>query len=103
MARQSTTITTLPRSPEDDRHARMVRYSITMGIRLVCIALCLVVHGWWLLLCAAGAVFLPYIAVILANVVVSKTGTVERPEVAPRMIAAPILDVASDKEQEHTL
>ncbi len=102
MARQSPSITTLPRSPEDDRHARMVRYLITMGIRLVCIALCLVVQGWWLLLCAAGAIFLPYIAVILANVVVSKTGTVERPEATPRMIAQKRDDVV-DSEQGHTL
>lgn len=99
MARQSTTITTLPRSPEDDRHARMIRYSITMGVRLVCIALCLVVQGWWLLLCAAGAIFLPYIAVILANVVVSKVSVIERPEVTPRMIAAPQRDDVPDSGQ----
>ena len=99
MARQSTTITTLPRSPEEDRHARMVRYSITMGIRLVCIALCLVVQGWWLLLCAAGAIFLPYIAVIFANVVVAKTNTVERPVVTLRMISAPSHDDSRAPEQ----
>ena len=99
MARQSTTITTLPRSPEDDRHARMVRYSITMGIRLVCIALCLVVQGWWLLLCAAGAIFLPYIAVVFANVVVAKTTTVERPVVSLRMISSHQPDDARDPEQ----
>lgn len=88
MARQSTTITTLPRSPEDDRHARMVKYSITMGIRMVCIGLCLVVQGWWVLVFAAGAVFLPYIAVILANVVDLRGGTIESPQAAPRMITA---------------
>jgi hypothetical protein len=45
----------------------MLKYSITMGIRLVCIVLCLFVQGWWLLVCAIGAVVLPYIAVVLAN------------------------------------
>lgn len=79
MAKQSTTITSLPRSPEEDRRARMIRYSITMGIRLVCVILCMFVRGWWLALCAAGAVFLPYIAVVLANVVDSRGSTVERP------------------------
>ncbi|MHB1171484.1 MAG: DUF3099 domain-containing protein [Lacisediminihabitans sp.] len=60
-------ITSLPRSPDDDRHRRMVKYVIAMSIRLVCIGLCLVTQGWWLLVCAIGAVLLPYIAVVLAN------------------------------------
>lgn len=88
MARHSPSITTLPRSPEDDRRARMVKYSITMIIRMVCIGLCLVVQGWWLLVFAAGAVFLPYIAVILANTIDSRFSAVERPESTPRMITA---------------
>lgn len=66
MAKQQT-ITSLPRSPDDDRHSRMLKYSVTMAIRVVCIALCLFVQGWWLLVCAIGAVVLPYIAVVLAN------------------------------------
>lgn len=66
MAKQQS-ITSLPRSPRDDRRDRMLKYSITMGIRLVCIVLCLFVQGWWLLVCAIGAVVLPYIAVVLAN------------------------------------
>lgn len=79
MAKQPNSITSLPRSPEDDRRARMIKYSVTMGIRLVCVILCIFVRGWWLLLCAAGAVILPYIAVVLANVVDAKTSRVERP------------------------
>jgi hypothetical protein len=46
----------------------MVKYSIAMGIRLVCIFACFFTPGWWLLIPAAGAIFLPYIAVVLANV-----------------------------------
>jgi hypothetical protein len=45
----------------------MLKYTLAMGIRVVCIALCLVVPGWWLLIPAAGAVFLPYFAVVIAN------------------------------------
>ena len=58
----------------------MIWYSIAMGIRLVCISLLLVVHGWWLLIPAIGAVALPYFAVIVANNV-SQRGrrTVPRP------------------------
>jgi hypothetical protein len=73
-------ITTLPRSPEDDRHSRMVKYSVMMAIRVVCIALCLFVQGWWLLVCAIGAIALPYVAVVVANSVRRpSTETVLRP------------------------
>ena len=98
MARQSTTITTLPRSPEDDRRARMMKYTITMTIRMACIAMCLVVQGWWLLVFAAGAIFLPYIAVVLANAVDSRFSRVERPDSAPRMITAS--EVGADGSEE---
>ena len=61
-------ITSLPPSPEEDRRARMIKYSIAMGIRMVCILLMLFVQGWWLLVCAIGAITLPYFAVVFANV-----------------------------------
>lgn len=72
-------ITSLPESPEDELRGRMLRYGLTMGIRLVCIIACFFVHGWWLLLMAIGAIVLPYIAVVFANISMSKAGTVERP------------------------
>jgi hypothetical protein len=79
MAKQQS-ITSLPRSPQDDRRSRMINYTIAMSIRVVCIVLCLFVRGWWLLLPAIGAVVLPYIAVVLANASVSRTPeTVLRP------------------------
>ena len=61
-------ITSLAPSPEADRRARMVKYSIAMGIRLVCIFACFITPGWWILIPAAGAIFLPYVAVVFANV-----------------------------------
>ncbi len=61
-------ITTLATSPEADRRARMVKYSVAMGIRLVCIFACFFTPGWWLLIPAAGAIVLPYVAVVFANV-----------------------------------
>jgi hypothetical protein len=72
-------ITSLPRSPGDDRRDRMVKYSITMGIRIVCVVLCFFVQGWWLLVCALGAVLLPYFAVVIANVSWSAPSVVARP------------------------
>ena len=58
----------------------MIQYTIAMSIRVVCIVLMLFVHGWWQALCVAGAIILPYIAVVLANVGTSgKTAPVIRP------------------------
>ncbi len=64
-------ITSLPASPEDERRNRMIKYSIAMGVRIVFIVLMLFVQGWWLVLCAIGAIALPYFAVVIANVQVS--------------------------------
>jgi hypothetical protein len=72
-------VTSLPRSPQEDRHARMVKYTIAMTIRMVCILSCLFLQGWWLALAAVGAIVLPYFAVILANVGGNQGTAVERP------------------------
>lgn len=78
--KQPQSITNLSESPDDDRRRRMTRYLITMSIRVVCIVLCLFVSGWWLLLPILGAVILPYVAVVLANVGSRpEGGAVERP------------------------
>lgn len=61
-------ITTLPPSPEAERRSRMIKYTIAMSIRVACIFCMLFAQGWWLVVFAAGAVFLPYVAVVLANV-----------------------------------
>lgn len=45
----------------------MIKYSVAMGVRIVCIVLMLFTHGWWLLVFGAGAVLLPYVAVVIAN------------------------------------
>jgi len=76
----SSAITSLPESPDDDRRDRMIKYSVAMGVRMVCIAACFLVPGWWILIPAAGAVILPYVAVVAANTVSSPRGSdVERP------------------------
>ena len=51
-------ITSLPLSPEEERRRRMIKYSIAMGVRVLCIVAMLFVHGWWLVVCAAGAILL---------------------------------------------
>ena len=76
---QPQSITSLPESPDDERRRRMIQYGIAMGIRVVCVIVCFFVHGWWLLVPLAGAVLLPYIAVVIANTGGARAGTVERP------------------------
>lgn len=72
-------ITTLGMSPEQERHHRVVKYSVAMGIRMVCIVLMLFSRGWWLAVFAAGAIVLPYIAVVIANTPTRTAADVERP------------------------
>jgi predicted tellurium resistance membrane protein TerC len=60
--------TALPASPEQDRKHRMRAYSTAMSIRMACFILVFFVPGWWKLVFGIGAVVLPYIAVVLANV-----------------------------------
>ena len=75
--------TSLPPSPDAERKVRMLKYTIAMVIRLICFLVAAVFArqlGWWILIPIAGAVLLPYIAVVLANTVVqSKVTDVERP------------------------
>jgi len=45
----------------------MIKYAVAMGIRMVCLVLIFVVDGWFKIVMVAGAVFLPWIAVVIAN------------------------------------
>jgi hypothetical protein len=80
MKKQLQSATSLPIAPIDERRIRMIKYSIAMGIRMACIIAMLFVTGWWLVVCATGAIVLPYFAMIVANVKMApKQGVVERP------------------------
>lgn len=83
-------ITSLPESPEEERTRRLIKYAIAMGIRTVCVLMCFFVQGWWLLIPAIGAIALPYVAVIIANVSMRGVGAaVERPGSITRVGDAP--------------
>lgn len=71
----------------------MLKYVIMMGIRVACfVAMILVTpYGWYTWLFAAGAVFLPYIAVVVANV-----GQESRAAPA-ETVTLPALEQAEDK------
>ena len=79
MRTSAPTITMLPPSPDDERRGRMIKYTIAMAIRVVCIILCIVVPGWWVVIPVLGAVFLPYFAVLIANSTTTKSGSIESP------------------------
>ena len=66
-------LTSLPVSPTEERKSRLGQYLLAMGLRLVCLFLCFVTPGWWILLPVIGVVVLPLVAVGLANVVNTKT------------------------------
>lgn len=73
-------ITSIPENPDRELHSRMIKYGITMGIRVVCVILCLFVHGWWLVIPVLGAIVLPYFAVVIANAKgAGNAAEVERP------------------------
>jgi hypothetical protein len=60
-------ITDAAAAHSDDMRERMIKYAVAMGIRMVCIILIFVVDGWFKIIAIAGAVFLPWVAVVIAN------------------------------------
>ena len=60
-------ITDAAAAHSEEMRQRMIKYAVAMGIRMVCLILIFVVDGWFKLVPVAGAVFLPWIAVVIAN------------------------------------
>ncbi len=74
MKKQPILITNAPRSQEDQFRSRQIRYVVMMSVRAACLILGAVLISLqppllpvWLILCAAGMVFLPWAAVLIAN------------------------------------
>jgi hypothetical protein len=75
----------LPIAPADDAGVRVRNYLLTMAIRITCLVLMVLItpYGWYSFVFAAGAVFLPYFAVVGANAASGRDVTVaQRPETA---------------------
>lgn len=81
--------TSLPQAPTDDADSRFTRYLVTMGIRMACIIAMVLItpYGWYTWVLAIGAVFLPYIAVVIANV--GQDTRRDGPENPERVLDAP--------------
>ena len=92
-------ITDARSSSSRELSGRVRRYTITMAFRMACFLCMLFVEGWprWVLL--ACAVFLPYIAVVMANQADQRTraGKVEPggPVDAPQLPSAQQAEVIS--------
>ncbi|MEF2979239.1 DUF3099 domain-containing protein [Subtercola sp. YIM 133946] len=77
---QQQSVTSLPQSPLEERHSRMIKYSIAMGTRLLCLAALLFVHEWYLMIAlGVAAVVLPWLAVVIANTGANTPGTMNSP------------------------
>lgn len=74
---QTQTATSLERSPQDDESHRVRTYIITMAVRTLCLLLMVLItpYHWYTFVFAAGAAFLPYVAVVIANAAQSGTVT----------------------------
>ena len=59
--------TSLEASPDEERRSRMVKYTVAMSIRMVCIVLGVFSQGILMWIFFALAIFLPYFAVVVAN------------------------------------
>ncbi len=79
----------------------MTKYFVMMSVRVACFVLMVVVtpYGWYTWLFAAGAVILPYLAVVVANVS-SGRGGAERISPERALPAAPPAQPASGEEPE---
>jgi predicted tellurium resistance membrane protein TerC len=96
-------VTSLDISPEQERRTRFIKYAIAMTIRVICLLLGVVVKGWFMWVCFAGAILLPYFAVVLANAQGSssrRTSTAEAPIAQPIQISADAFKDAAQATQD---
>jgi len=77
-------ITNAPQAPADELARRQRRYLISMAIRTACVIAAAVFHdSWFVWAFLAGAVFLPYVAVVMANAQDRRPSQDLRPSTSP--------------------
>ena len=82
-------VTTVAESRTEDQARRLKHYLVTMSIRTACFVLLVVIDEWYRWIFAAGAVFLPFFAVVAAYAV--------KPRVVGRV--RPVLPTTDDTRQ----
>jgi hypothetical protein len=89
-------ITTAARSRADDISHRQRRYVISMTIRTICfLAAVMVGPGWLRWVLFTGALFLPYVAVVMANATDQRDDVFDLP---PGPNTRPQLDPGHDSD-----
>lgn len=74
-------VTSLPLDVKKERSARMWKYSIMMGIRMIAIILMFFIPWPYSLVAILAAILLPWFAVVIANqITVDASVTVESPQ-----------------------
>lgn len=74
-AHEAVNITSAQPGRSVDLHHRQMRYLISMGIRTVCFVAAVIATGPTRWVLVAGAIVLPYVAVVLANTASNRTAT----------------------------
>lgn len=99
---KSYSVTSAGVNPAEDRAHRMRMYFIAMSLRVACVTSLIWVRGWWVLLAAAGAVFLPWFAVMVGNAVAHDGGQApDAPE--PLMLEGASADTPAEAPSETLL
>lgn len=89
-------VTSLEVSPEIERRDRFIKYTMAMVVRVICIVLAVAVPaGWITIVFVAGAVFLPYFAVVIAN-----AQGVSSSRSSAKSAEAPVISISSDSFRE---
>jgi hypothetical protein len=88
-------VTSLGEAPEVERKRRMIRYTIAMTVRVLCLVFGMFAQGWLMWVLFAGAILLPYFAVVLANA----QSTQEAPKTSSA-VEAPTLAISADSFRE---
>jgi hypothetical protein len=88
-------VTSAPEARTEDQARRLKQYLFTMAIRTACFVLLVVVDAWYRWIFAAGAVFLPFFAVVAANAVSPRVFGRVRP-VMPMVDPTPQITRAPD-------
>lgn len=84
------TITSMADSMHEERESRLRQYAITMLIRTLCVVGMVVVRGPMIWVFAAGAIVLPWIAVVFANHLRQRRrGKLTSPEERPLVVTRP--------------
>ena len=81
-------VTSVEHAPEEDRRRRFISYTIAMTVRVACILLAVVIDGPLRWVFMAGAILLPYFAVVGANAIGSTKSVEKAVTVPPLQISA---------------